>query len=113
MARDKSIILLDQNGHRFPCFSFVDYEKFDLNKNHAWYKESINCGNTCHLYDICMGGCLYENFCDTGYIKPQCNYYFLDGLNKQLFLYKLVELGYIDSSRKDEVNNVKAFLVDI
>ena len=113
MARNKNIILMDQNGHRFPCFSFVDYDEFDLNKNYDWYKQSINCEENCHLYDVCMGGCVYENFCDTGYIKSQCNFKYLDGLNKQLFLYKLIELGYIDSLKKGEVNNVKSFLIDI
>ena len=113
MARNKNIILINQQGYKFPCFSFVDYDEFNLDNNNNFYNYSINCKKICHLYDICMGGCIYGNFCDTGYIKSQCNYKYLDSLNRQLFLYKLIELGYIDSSRKDEVNNVKEFIIDI
>ena len=63
----------------------------------AIFQGMNHCSDICELYDLCMGDCLYENYCETGTMHKQCDYEMLFHLNKTLFTYKLVELVYISA----------------
>ena len=98
MARNSRILLLDSNGVRYPCFSFAGNPDFVIKENEdAFFQGMDHCSDICELYDLCMGGCLYENYCETGTMHKQCDYEMLFHLNKTLFTYKLVELVYISA----------------
>ncbi len=94
--------------------SFVENEEFKISlENTNFFEQLKDCEKECILHDICNGGCLYENYCDTGKLINQCDFELLDDLNKRLFLYKLRELKYIQTSIEEEVQHVEAFSINI
>ena len=114
MARGPKTLLLDPLGNRYPCFSFVENEEFKISlENTNFFEQLKDCEKECILHDICNVGCLYENYCDTGKLINQCDFELLDDLNKRLFLYKLRELKYIQTSIEEEVQHVEAFSINI
>lgn len=113
MARNKKIYLFDCQGNRYPCFSFVGNNKFIIEKNESdFFVKNKYCKKECVLHDICFGGCMYENYCDTGKLVNQCDYDLLNDLNIKLFLYKLGELKYL-CNPMNEVKHVETFFINI
>lgn len=114
MARNDNVILLDPEGRRYPCFSFVGNPDFIIDDSNVGFYKNVNCHSTnCDLYDLCMGGCLYENYCETGTMEKQCDYRLLLQLNKKLFVYKLIELELILAEEMEGVEHVQTFSIDI
>lgn len=114
MARNEHVILLDSDGSRYPCFSFVGNHKFKIGKeDNSYFDHLEKCTKECDLHEICIGGCIYENYCKNETIEAQCNYNSLLQLNRKLFLYKLKELGYITDNELEDSEHVQTFSINI
>jgi len=109
-AKDKDTIIIDSNGIEYPCYSFVGEN--DINSNYDY--NQLNCHKDCHLHDVCNGGCVYSNYCDTNEFLINCHKEKLDFIIQYLFVYKLMMLNKISGKEiKEELNNVEIISINI
>lgn len=106
--RNKNSITINSNLNIYNCYSLVGEESLGvpINKIHELYKDEYICSNTnCFYYHLCEGGCTYKSKVKYSKLKVDCNYFFLNEINKYIFILELYIMNKI--SLYDALKNYK------
>lgn len=96
--RNRNSITINSNLYIYNCYSFVSEEKLGVSFNEidTLYKSKYSCFNeNCFYYSLCKGGCLYKNKIKYNKLIIDCNYIFLNKINKYIFSLELYNLDQI------------------
>ena len=115
MYKNETSITIHADGKLYKCYSLVGNESFvcgDMRDTDTIIIKGSGdlCDKTCAYKMICFGGCPYNTFVEHGKMEKECQFSYIDEMNKFIFIQELNKYNDYHFGESD-VSKVKTFVV--
>lgn len=123
MFKNNNSITIHSNGDLYNCYCLVGDEKYKVGSVRNKEDQITGSGNlcsqsTCPYMDLCFGGCPYDSFVLEKGMVRNCNYEYLDKINKLIFILEIfysrksISTRAMDENFKWAIADVKTVIDD-